>query len=83
MADEGRPPVWGLWNDYLDDWFNPGTRQPFWRTKDEAARVVPKAQRQYPMGRWEIREYPLEDPDQALEPDRAQPPAEPAARGPA
>jgi hypothetical protein len=33
------------------------------------------------MGHWELREYPLEDPEQALEDDLSQPPQEPAARG--
>jgi hypothetical protein len=81
MADERKPPVWGLWNDHLDDWFNPGTRKPFWLTRDEALRAMPKALRQYPMGRWEVREYPLEEPEQALDDDLSQPPAEPAAPG--
>ena len=75
MADEGRPPVWGLWNDRLDDWFNPGTRKPFWLTRADAERAVPKALRQYSMGHWEVREYPLEEPETALEEDLSQPPA--------
>ena len=52
-------------------------------TKDEAELAMPKAQRQYPMGRWEVREYPLDEPEQALQGDRGQPPVEPAAPGPA
>jgi hypothetical protein len=60
MADENRPPVWGLWNDALGEWFNPGTRKPYFNTRDEAERRVPIALRQYAFGKWVIREYPLD-----------------------
>jgi hypothetical protein len=67
MADERKPPVWGLWNDHLDDWLNPGTRKPFWLTRDEALHAIPKAVRQYPTGHWEVREYPVEELEQAFQ----------------
>jgi hypothetical protein len=61
LADEGRPPVWGLWNAAITEWFNPGTAKPYFTSREAAARLLPLALRQYPLGKWEIREYPLEE----------------------
>lgn len=58
MAD-GAAPVWGLFNAGLGEWFNPGTSKPYFKDKEAAHRMLPRAQRQYPMGKWELREYPL------------------------
>ena len=60
MADERGPVVWGLWNQALGEWFNPGTRKPYFPTQDAARRFLPVVLRQYPMGKWEVWEYPLE-----------------------
>ena len=72
MADEGGPVVWGLWNQDLGEWFNPGTRKPYFPTQEAARRFLPVVLRQYPMGKWEVHEYPLEEqaPDErpAVEP---------------
>ena len=80
MADSGAPAVWGLWNARLGEWFNPGTRKPYYLTAEEARRTIPKAIRQYPFGTWEVREYPLDEEDNPLEEQEA-PHAEPAAPG--
>ncbi len=61
MADEGRPPVWGLWNEALGEWFNPGTSKPYFPTREAAQRMMPLVLRQYGFGKWELREYPLEE----------------------
>jgi hypothetical protein len=53
--------VWGLWNAAITEWFNPGTSKPYFPTREAARRMLPLAQRQYPMGKWEVREYPLEE----------------------
>jgi hypothetical protein len=63
-ADGGQVLGWGLWNERLTEWYNPGTRKPFYPTKEDAERVFPRARRQYPMGKWELREYRLEDLEQ-------------------
>jgi hypothetical protein len=64
MADElefpKSPTVYGLWNDALGEWFNPGTRKPYFATREDAMRMIPLALRQYSMGKWEVREYPLD-----------------------
>jgi hypothetical protein len=57
MADEGGPTLWGLWNERLTEWFNPGNRRPFFRSREEVERLIPLAKRQYPFGTWEIREF--------------------------
>ena len=80
MADESAPAVWGLWNERLGEWLNPGTRKPYYLTAEEARRTIPKAVRQYPFGMWEVREYPLDDQDDELEEQEA-PQDEPAAPG--
>jgi hypothetical protein len=72
MADEGLPPVYGLWNESIQEWFNPGTRRPFYPTREAAIRQIPAAIRQYAMGKWEVKEYPLEDV--ALDTTEAPPP---------
>ncbi|MGH2354926.1 MAG: hypothetical protein ACRDI2_14540 [Chloroflexota bacterium] len=77
MAEERRPPVYGLWNEAIGEWFNPGTRKPYSPTHEAAHHMLPVALRQYPFGTWEVREYPLEEPETALQPAEA-PPAEPA-----
>ena len=60
----GQVAGWGLWNERLTEWFNPGGKRPYARTKEEAVRWIPLARRQYPMGKWEAREYVLEDDDE-------------------
>jgi hypothetical protein len=57
MAGESGPTLWGLWNERLTEWFNPGDRRPFARSREEVERLIPLARRQYPFGTWEIREY--------------------------
>jgi hypothetical protein len=63
MADEVEypklPTVYGLWNEALEEWFNPGTRKPYFASREEAIKLIPLALRQYSMGKWEVREYPL------------------------
>ena len=81
MADEGKPPVWGLWNTSLGEWWNPGTRKPFYADEDAAARALPKAGRQYSMGRWEVREYPLTDEEEDVLDGGAAPSAAPESPG--
>ena len=54
---------WGLWNQRLTEWFNPGGKRPFVKTRDEAERMRMAALRQYPIGKWELREYVVEDED--------------------
>ena len=61
LADGGQVLGWGLWNERLTEWFNPGTRKPYYPTREAALRVLPLANRQYSMGKWELREYRLED----------------------
>ncbi|MBI3974722.1 MAG: hypothetical protein HY332_25885 [Chloroflexi bacterium] len=80
MADEDRPVVWGLWNGTLGEWWNPGTRKPYFATRDEAHRVLPLVMRQYNFGHWEVREFPLDEEPVEQGPDegRSEPPA-PAA----
>lgn len=67
MAEERRPPVWGLWSDVLTEWFNPGTSKPYFISREAAERVAPLALRQYNVGKWEVREYPLEEQTMDLE----------------
>lgn len=82
---------WGLWNERLTEWFNPGGKKPYFPTKQAAERMIPMANRQYSMGKWELREYFLEDDEDAERlddatdrPDAARPGTEtPAARRPA
>lgn len=76
MAGERRPPVWGLWNEQVGDWFNPGGRAPYFRTREEAERFIPVARRQYAFGTWEVREYPRDLPEQT---DEEESEGEPAA----
>ena len=80
---------WGLWNQRLTEWFNPGGRRPYVASREAAERMRRAAMRQYPMGTWELREYVAdeesdEDSDEAT--DRrgeARPDTEmPAARRP-
>ena len=54
---------WGLWNERLTEWFNPGGRRPFVKTREEAERMRRAALRQYPIGTWELREYVVEEDD--------------------
>jgi hypothetical protein len=61
MADEGQALGWGLWNQRLTEWFNPGGRRPYFPTREAAERMIPMARRQYPVGTWELREYKYED----------------------
>jgi hypothetical protein len=67
MADE-RKVAWGLWNATLGEWFNPGTSKPYYPTREAAQRMIPLAMREYPMGKWEVRPYPLEDEATGLVP---------------
>ena len=59
---------WGLWNERLTEWFNPGGRRPYVKTREEAERMRRAAMRQYPIGEWELREFLAED-DQAADGD--------------
>ena len=52
---------WGLWNERLTEWFNPGGRRPYVKTREEAERMRRAALRQYPIGTWELREFLAED----------------------
>ena len=52
---------WGLWNQRLTEWFNPGGKKPYFPTKEAAERMLPMAKRQYSVGKWDLREYALED----------------------
>jgi hypothetical protein len=61
MADEGQPQAWGLWNPVLEEWWNPGTRKPYFPSREEAHRMIPIAMRQYPIGTWQVRPYSLEE----------------------
>ena len=72
MADERRPSVWGLWNPTIGEWFNPGTRKPYFATPEAAQRLIPLVLRQYPIGKWEVREYPLEAEERAAQPAEPQ-----------
>jgi hypothetical protein len=60
MAEEQYPVVFGLWNESIGEWFNPGTRKPYFPSREAALRLLPLALRQYSMGRWVVREYPLD-----------------------
>jgi hypothetical protein len=60
MAEGGRVLGWGLWNERLTEWFNPMGKRPYFRTREEAELKLPLAQRQYSMGKWEVREYRAE-----------------------
>ena len=57
---------WGLWNERLTEWFNPGGRRPYVKTREEAERMRRAAVRQYPIGEWELREYVVDDEDGEL-----------------
>ncbi len=61
MADEGQPQVWGLWNPVLGEWWNPGTSKPYFPSREAAHHRIPAATRQYPIGTWQVRPYPLEE----------------------
>ncbi len=80
MADDREPVAWGLWNTLLGEWFNPGTRKPYYLSEETARNTIPKAIRQYPMGKWQVREYPLDQDEDAFEETEA-PPPEPARPG--
>ena len=56
---------WGLWNQLLTEWFNPGGKRPYVKTREEAERMVRAAVRQYPMGKWELREFLAEEDSDA------------------
>lgn len=61
MAEHDGPVIWGLWNDRLRDWFNPGTRKAYFPTREAALRALPFAVRQYSMGKWEVRPFVFDD----------------------
>jgi hypothetical protein len=63
----GRVLGWGLWNPQLTEWFNPGGKRPYVPTKEEAHHMLVAARRQYPVGKWELREYRLEEDEQPEE----------------
>jgi hypothetical protein len=75
--------VWGLWNATLTEWFNPGTSKPYFPTRAAAERMLPLVLRQYPIGKWEILEYPreAEEPDLAAAGARPGPPPRAAQSG--
>jgi hypothetical protein len=60
MTEDQYPVVFGLWNESMGEWFNPGTRKPYFPSREAALRVLPLVLRQYSMGRWVVREYPLD-----------------------
>ena len=65
---------WGLWNQRLTEWFNPGGKRPYVKTREEAERMRRAALRQYPVGTWELREYLAEEESEATDqPDEARP----------
>ena len=55
---------WGLWNERLTEWFNPGGKKPYFPTKEAAERMIPMAKRQYSIGKWDLREYFLEEDEE-------------------
>ena len=69
--------MWGLWNSALEEWWNPGTRQPYFISRDQAHHMLPLVLRQYGYGHWEVREYPLDD--EAAETPATAVPTRPAA----
>lgn len=75
MAEDRGPTVYGLWNEALGEWFNPGTRHAYFPSRESAMRMIPLALRQYSVGKWEVREYPL---DLSGLDDLSQPAPEPA-----
>ena len=60
---------WGLWNERLTEWFNPGGRRPYVKTRAEAERMRRAALRQYPIGTWELREFLAEQNEDSYETD--------------
>jgi hypothetical protein len=76
---------WGLWNQRLTEWFNPGGKRPYVKTREEAERMRRAAMRQYPVGAWELREYLAEEESDATDqPDAGRPGTEsPAVPRPA
>ncbi len=80
MAEERQPPVYGLWNETMGEWFNPGTRLPYFPTREAALRLVPLALRQYSLGKWELREYPLEEETLEINDTPPQQPDQPGPR---
>ena len=68
----GRVLGWGLWNPQLTEWFNQGGKRPYLPTKEAAHHMLPRAQREYPVGKWELREYRIEESeDDERQPDTA------------
>ena len=59
---------WGLWNQLLTEWFNPGGKRPYVKTREEAERMLRAAVRQYPMGKWELREFLAEEDSEDEQP---------------
>ena len=62
---------WGLWNQRLTEWFNPGGKRPYFPSREAAERMLQSAMRQYSVGKWELREFlaeeePTDPPDAAL-----------------
>jgi hypothetical protein len=66
---------WGLWNERLTEWFNPGGRRPYVKSREEAERMRRAALRQYPIGTWELREYMPEDDEDSSAGGEAEEPA--------
>lgn len=63
MSDTAGPQAWGLWNERLKDWFNPGTSRPWFPSREAAERAIPNARRQWPRGSWVVAPFPAsEDP---------------------
>ena len=39
MTEDQYPVVFGLWNESMGEWFNPGTRKPYFPSREAALRV--------------------------------------------
>ncbi len=65
----GRVLGWGLWNERLTEWFNPGGKRPYVPTRETAHHMLPRAQREYPVGKWELREYREDDDAEEQQPE--------------
>lgn len=49
---------WGVWSRRLREWFNPGTPTLGFSSREEAARALVQAKRQYPRGDWVVAQIP-------------------------
>jgi hypothetical protein len=49
---------WGLWSRRLREWYNPGTPELGYATREQAEKDLPLAKRDYPRGQWVVVEMP-------------------------